>query len=432
MLKKVCKFIEDNKMISPGDRVILGISGGADSVCLLFVLLEYKKQIDFTLQAVHVNHNIRGKEAKKDEEYVKRLCDDLNVPCDIVQVDIPNIVKETGMSSEEAGRIERYRIFNEYNPDKIAIAHHLNDLSETLIFNLTRGSGIKGMCSIRAVSGKLIRPLLSVSRLQIENYLEKKNIKYCVDSTNKDIEYSRNRIRNQVIPALKEINVKSLEHIAAFSDMAYETEQYLANVTDIKYQEIVKDEGINVNLLGKEDELIKKRIIKKAIVTAAEHEKDISAIHVEQVLGLVNMQTGRSIDLPYELRALREYDFIKIGKKETNRIKIGKIETEYINPENMSSYPTEIYTKWFDCDKIKNALKLRTRQNGDCIRIKNGTKKLQNLFTDLKIPSDKRDTIPLLCDGDEVVWVIGYRISEAYKVNPDTKKVIEVRYIGEE
>lgn len=431
MLDKVCKFIDENKMIAPGDKVVLGISGGADSVCLLFVLLEYKKHVDFNLQAVHVNHMIRGAEAKSDEEYVNKLCNTLGVDCDIIYVDIPKLVKETGLSSEEAGRIERYRIFNEYNPDKIAVAHHLDDMSETIIFNMVRGSGLKGVCSIRPVNGKLIRPLLCINRALIEGYLTKNDIKYCIDSTNNDIEYSRNRIRKQVIPELKEINNKALEHIAAFSDAAYEAETYLEKLTEEKYRSIVLDGKINIELLSKEDEIIIKRIIKKAIIDIAEHEKDISAVHIRKVQELLSMQTGKLIDLPYGLKAYKEYEYIKISKNIDCHDGLGRIEQKIISPENIKAYPTQIYTKWFDCDKIKGALSLRTRENGDYIRIKNGTKKLQNLFTDLKIPISERDNIPLLVDGDEVVWVIGYRINEAYKVTEDTKKVVEIKYIGE-
>lgn len=431
MLHKVCKFIDENRMIEPGDNVILGISGGADSVCLLFVLLEYQKHLDFSIKAIHVNHMIRGEEAKHDENFVIELCRNHNVECEVISANIPDIARDCGLSLEEAGRFERYRIFNSYKADKIAIAHHKNDISETLLFNMVRGSGLKGLHSIRPVSGKLIRPLLCLERTEIEQFLKSVNSEYCIDSTNQDTEYSRNNIRNTVIPALNKVNSKAIVHICELSDMIAQTESYLEKITDKVFVESVKNNVIFIDIIMEEEELIKKRVIKKAIEVAAGRAKDISSTHVNSVLHLIDLQSGKCIDLPYNIVAKKEYNTIVLYnklEKNSQLEKLGELETILIEPDNKGLFPTANYTKWIDYAKIRNGLELRYRLPGDFIQIKNGKKKLQDFFTDSKIPQKERQSIPLVADGSEIVWIIGHRISENYKVTDQTTKVLEIKY----
>lgn len=430
MIQKIIKYIEDNKMIVSDDKVILGISGGADSVCLLFVLLEYRKKTNFALRAVHINHLIRGEEAYNDQEFVLNLCKENNVECDIYEINIPQLAKEKGLGLEECARIERYRIFSEYNYDKIAIAHHGDDLAETLLFNLIRGTGLKGLTSIRPVNKELIRPLLCVQRKDIEYYLKGRHINYCVDSTNQDIEYSRNRIRNIIIPEFNAINDQAVAHICDTAEFVDEAEKYLSDIVETKITDILQENKLNIIKLQQEPEIIQKRIIKKAIVQASGFEKDITLQHVQDILKLIGLQSGKRLDLPYGIYAIREYDYIVFKRVSENIINksIGEIEYKKLIDFNKDDYPTGIYTKWFDCAKIKGEIECRYRKKGDYLHIRGGRKKLQDLFSDIKIPSEQRDTIPLICDDKEVIWVVGYRINENYKVSEDTTEIIEITF----
>ena len=434
MIQLVCNYIESNNMIVPGDNVVLGISGGADSVCLLFVLLEYKKKIDFSITAVHINHMIRGEEANRDQEYVENLCRDNNIECDSIRINIPMIAKEKGLGLEEAARIERYRIFNQYNADKIAVAHHSDDLAETMIFNLVRGTGLKGLASIKAVNGNIIRPLLCVTRKEIETFLDNKGVGFCLDSTNEQTDYSRNRIRNNIIPELSKINDKAVIHMRECAEYINEAEIYLDNIAQEKYLEICCDSKIDIEQLLMLDEIIKKRVIKKAIVAATGHEKDITSLHVREISRLADLQSGKKINLPYNIYAIREYNHIVFyANKQNDEKEIkGQIVTRVFKNRDNIQYPEDIYTKWFDCAKIKGRLVCRYRKAGDFFHIKNGKKKLQDFFSDIKIPAEKRDDVPLICDDEEVVWIVGYRINENYKISSDTTEIIEVNYITKE
>ena len=189
-------YIKENAMLKQGDSIAAGISGGADSVCLFFVLLRLKEKYGLKLKVIHVMHGIRGDEAERDKDFVKALCKRHNVPFFCKKADVPALAKDRGMSVEEAGRYVRYEAFEEAGCDVTAVAHNANDLAETVLFNLIRGSMVTGLCGIQPVNGRIIRPLLCVTREEIEEYLTLCDEKWINDSTNYDNEYSRNKIRN--------------------------------------------------------------------------------------------------------------------------------------------------------------------------------------------------------------------------------------------
>ena len=215
MYQKVKAYVKKWHMLQKEDSVIAGISGGADSVCLLFMLLKLQKELGFALMAVHVNHGIRGAEAERDEAYVKRLCRQWNVRLKVYRENVPAYAKKHGMTEEEAGRDIRRtcfcKVLKEWGGTKIALAHHENDNVETLLWNLCRGTGIRGLGGIAPVNDVWIRPLLCVKRREIESYLKKRGISYCTDTTNADRRYMRNRIRMDVIPYLEDcVNTESV------------------------------------------------------------------------------------------------------------------------------------------------------------------------------------------------------------------------------
>lgn len=232
MYQKVKAYVKKWHMLQKEDSVIAGISGGADSVCLLFMLLKLQKELGFALMAVHVNHGIRGAEAERDEAYVKRLCRQWNVRLKVYRENVPAYAKEHGMTEEEAGRDIRRtcfcKVLKEWGGTKIALAHHENDNVETLLWNLCRGTGIRGLGGIAPVNDVWIRPLLCVKRREIESYLKKRGISYCTDTTNADRRYMRNRIRMDVIPYLEDcVNTESVSHMGKTMERMYELEQYI-------------------------------------------------------------------------------------------------------------------------------------------------------------------------------------------------------------
>ena len=452
MLKKVISYIEKNKILQDGDSVLLGVSGGADSVCMLHVLYSLREKYHLKLYVVHVNHGIRGSEAKRDADFVEQMAENLQIPFRVVTANIPEMAKEQKLSEEEAGRIFRYNTFeqvaNEVGANKIAVAHNLNDNSETVLFNLFRGSRLKGLTGISPMRGQIIRPLLCCSRNEIEQYLQENNLSYCTDSTNKETDYSRNRIRLKLMPYIKEnINQKAEYNIVNAAENLSQVYEYIYGEAQKAYKIHVKD---NVLLNSAEDlnVVILQEVVRMWILENTGKLKDIKANHVNIVIGLLSNQVSKKSELPYGLKLIKTYEDVKVlpennEGKDSNRqtiIEGGKIfntEKITVTVENesfdKSNIPDLLYTKWLDYDKIKG-LTLRKRLPGDYIEISGSEsgrsvkKKLKKYFIDNKIPQEERNNIWLLADGNHVVWIVGYRISEMCKVTDSTKRIIKITY----
>ena len=455
MERKVEQFIDQWEMLSKNDVVITGVSGGADSVALLLILDELRKKRNFSVHVVHVNHGIRGEDADHDERYVKILCEKRGLSFSCVQVDVPAYARERKLSEEEAGREVRRNAFwdamKEYHGTKIALAHHQEDNAETFFLNLARGSKLKGLGGISPVNGVYIRPLLCVGRKEIETFLEERNVKYCMDATNLEDTYMRNRIRNHVLPYFRDhINDKTVEHVNAAMEYLREVQGYLEEQQQIAYEAIVSKEKNAIVLkeepFGKTPEIIRKMVIRCALAEMAGREKDLEETHIHAVALLMQKQTGRRLDLPYGLTAKRSYEGIVIGRKtkilEAENIleitlKDGacwKYEDKTIScrifekPEGEVFVPKKTFTKWFDYDIIKRNVSVRTRRPGDKIVIDadHHSKKLKSFYIDEKIPSEKRDHIPVLAIDKDILWVIGYRQSKNYQVTKETKTIVEI------
>ena len=455
MIYKVKKYIEKNNMINQGDRIVLGVSGGADSVCLLEILSELKQEYNMELYVVHVHHGIRGSEADADERYVSSLCESMGVWYRRYEYDIPGMAQKRGMSEEEMGRDMRYKTFNmvldEVGASKIAVAHNADDCVETILHNMCRGTGIKGMCGIPPVRGNIIRPVMCLGRNEIEKYLNDRKIEYRTDSTNLKTDYTRNKIRLELIPYMKRnINPVSGEHILRLSEQLSQIEEYMEQQTEDAFERAAhKTDGgisIDINEFMKCHVTLQSGIVRLAIKSVAGKLKDITSENVEDVMMLMSRGTGKSVNLPYNIICTNVYDRCEIRKDNGNNINgikekekvIVNVPGEYIlksgdkfilSLENSLNFKEKMYTKWFDYDKIKNALQIRFRENGDFLEVaKGGHKKLKSYFIDEKVPREQRDSIPLLADGQHILWVTGYRISEAYKITEDTRNVLKVQY----
>lgn len=450
MVEKVLKFINENRIFENGDSVILGVSGGADSICMLEILCKLKEKMNLMLYVAHVNHGIRGEAATRDAEFVEKVCQDLGVDFFLYHIDVPAIVKKTGMSEEEAGRKERYRIFYDLlekkGADKIAVAHNLNDNSETILFNLFRGTGIQGMTGIPVKRNKIVRPLLNCTREEIEQYLGSAHMDYCTDMTNKSTEYTRNKIRLELFPYIKEnINKKAEYNIVNAAEKLSEINDYLQQQTNIAYQKYVKENKIFIEA-ERLHPAVKNQMIRRLIEKQAGSLKDITNTHIKQVADLFAMPVSKKINLPYHLLVVKDYDGIIIKKnksEESSKILSEKVlidqnriyqdddiritlETNGFDWENIEEL---VYTKWLDYDKIDRLI-LRTRREGDFIVIDNhGTrKKLKEYFINEKIPKEKRDRMLLLADGSHIVWIPGYRISAYYKVTEKTRHIVRLEF----
>ena len=457
--EQVLEYIKRHEMIPQGSRVTVGLSGGADSVCLLFLLSGYMKSLDITLGAIHVEHGIRGEEALSDMEFCKALCERLGIPLKSVHVDVPALAGERGLTLEEAGRIARYEIFEHDDADRIAVAHHGMDQAETVLFNLFRGSAVAGLGGMKPVRGRIIRPLLCLSRTQIENYLKERDLAYCTDSTNFDNDISRNRIRNEIIPLAETINPGTVRHINESAEYIREVEEYIQREAGKKAERYVisAEDRILLRLEGFEDEekIIKDYIIRECINRCAGRLKDITSRHVASVRELTGNISGKKICLPYGITAVRNFDrleFIRVSGDGQPAPDSGEIEQDHSREilevpregrvtlpdgsEYVFSFDNEVsreqlredhrYTKWFDYDKIVGKPCMRKRRSGDRISIKNGSKKIRALFIEEKIPAGERGSIYMLCDGSDIIWVPGLRTGERYKVTEETKIIWKV------
>lgn len=482
--EKVFSFMEKHKMIQAGDQVILGVSGGADSVCLLFLLLEYQKRAAFEMLAVHVDHGIRGEAALEDAAYVEELCRQQGVAFRLERADVKGFSKAEKCSEEDAGRRLRYEAFEraalEFGGTKIAVAHNAEDRAETMLLHLFRGSGLKGMRGIEPVReeilrdetipdsrinavrpaniirrANIVRPVLCLERREIEEYLRERGIPWRTDGTNEEDEYTRNRIRHHLLPwAEREVSGRVVEHMCRTADILSETEGYLAQQTenaleDCTVRHITGDITGCTGMAGSVEIDVARFLayhpaIQKSMILGLAEElsptgKDISAVHVEAVLSLFETEGNRRIDLPFGIRFVRQY-----GKVAAEPASCSEVQEPGELPEPEFSrfllsggeeVPRNQYTKWFDCDKIKEPLVLRFRQRGDYLTLSDGAgnmihKSLKDYMIGEKIPRGLRDRIPVLAEGSHILWLAGYRISEYYKVDRNTKHVLQVKLKG--
>lgn len=460
MYHKVKTYMEENRMLLPGDHVIAGVSGGGDSMAMLFLLKEYAAEQDITLRVVHVHHGIRGEEADRDAALVEETCRRYRIPCRIDRYPVPELAEKWKLGTEEAGRLVRKEAFSKEKGRlqghtgrvRIALAHNQNDLAETMLHNLCRGTGILGLSTMRPVAGEIIRPLLCLEKREIEEYLEKNQIPHIFDSTNASEEYTRNRIRKNILPLLEEqVNLKAGAHMARTAHLLADAGDYLLRQGEglLEQHAIRREDGyfLEEAFFLQEPVLIPYAIL-SAFGTLAGSRRDFSATHVEEVLALQKKQTGRQISLPGHLEACSVYGgvLLRLHEKERESGAVfcealpvpgavpcpdGIIHTK-IFPFTGQKIEEKKYTKWLDYDKITCHLVVRTRRQGDflVIRSDGAKKKLGRCLIDDKIPRWKRDQLLFVAAEQEILWIVGGRISEKYKITENTTRILELSYEG--
>lgn len=455
MLDRIKKTIKEHNLIENGDRIIVAISGGPDSVCLLHVLNELKDEYNLDIYGAHLNHNFRGMDAQIDAQYVSKLCDELNILCFVKSMDVPKYAKENSLSPEEAGRILRYDFFEEVaertSATKIAVAHNENDQAETVLMRLLRGTGLQGLTAIHLSRGKIIRPLLNIDRNSIEEYCEKHKLSPRIDKTNLESVYKRNKIRLELIPYLKEnYNPNIMESLVNTAEVLKADFDFIEEKSRETYSELVcteNEKSLILPLKGIKNlhSALKSRVIRLAAEQLLGRQEVLEYKHVQNVLELIEKsETGKKITLPLGLIAKISYDNICFTTEEEENkifeyelpiedtIHIAEIEGNFtakvIERKEMGGISRDKYRKCFDYGKVKNMLNVRNRREGDRFYPLGltGSKKLKDFFIDYKIDRDKRDRIPLVCDGDEILWVVGFRISEKYKITDETTEILEI------
>lgn len=480
MIRRTKEYILENKMIKNHSTVLVALSGGADSVCLLLLLNEIKRQcaneLDFALEAVHVEHGIRGAESRADAGFASDLCKRLHIPCHVHSVDVPQYAKSHGLGLEEAARILRYEAFEkeiEQNQDNsrqavVAVAHHMEDNAETVLFQMLRGSGAKGLSGMHPVSVKngvtYIRPLLSATRPQIEEYLKENGQAFVTDATNTDTAYSRNKLRHDVFPLLLQINDRAIEHInESAGQLAVMNDFYEQQLKEACDSMVSKKEGRVILEISRFESLhpaLKSGVARECIHLASGRLKDITSTHIGALVKLAGQQSGRKINLPYGILAEKSFGEVILyaGAGETQKEEIhvtaneletlsatgeqktirfsadGSYVTLCIHDFNgkMDEIPKKPYTKWFDYDKMKKGFEIRTRKAGDYIIVddEGHHKKLKQVFTGDKIPAQQRAGLWLIAHESLVHAIIGYRSGCSALVTPQTGKVLKITFYG--
>lgn len=460
MLNKVADTIEKYRLLKKGEAVVVAVSGGADSMSLLHLLFSLGQRV----HAVHIEHGIRGEESLSDAAFVQQYCQEHGIPFTLCSVDVPSHAKKTGQSMEEAARQLRYNALYEtaarLNIKKIALAHNSNDQAETLLFRLVRGSGLEGLCAMqpsrlqRTTYGDftLLRPLLFISRDEIESYCKENNINYRTDSTNQSLEYTRNYLRHRVMPLLYDLNPNLTQTLARAASLFYEDEECLQTQAKNLYRQIMRKENGQIILkaqpLAAAPVALSSRVIRQALADFST-KTDIDRVHIQGVLQLIkNGRTGKSINLPHDIIVSLSYGFIVISSASYQPVKdaglilaplkmdtamdIGDIKIHARLLPGNTDFKREDNEEYLDFDALPKDLVLRHRQEGDIINPlgMTGFKKLKEYFIDKKVPRQDRERAVLLAQGSEVYAIIGYTVSNKAAVTPNTKRVLHIKIIN--
>lgn len=445
--------VRRHAMLQHGDSVLVGLSGGPDSVCLLRLLCGLREELALTLQAVYVNHNLRPDEVPQEISFCEKTCRELNVTFVLKSVDVAGQQKQQGLSRQEAGRDLRYRAFDEaaaeLGASKIALAHNADDQAETIFMRLIRGSGPKGLGGIPPIRGKIIRPLIETERSVIEQYLVNEEITCVLDSSNLKQDYLRNRFRLSLMPELKKINPNLLHTVRTTAAILQEEERYLEIIVTRTLMKLISRKTphrieLFLSPLERLETVILRRVLRRAI-DGTEGLRGIGFLHIEDIIHLLkNGRPGDRIYLPKGMRVIREYALLTITSEEPVRIAeyllrpgeelavVGagvviraSLEDGQHVPEDPGDGKSSVL---LDADNVTFPLTVRARRCGDFF-YPHGfgkKKKLQDYLVDEKVPRDEREQIPVLLSGSDIVWIAGYRSDERFRPSADTKKYLRL------
>lgn len=438
MFQKVVSYVQQHQLLHPADRILVAVSGGADSVALLLIL----QKLGYEIRVAHCNFHLRGAESNRDAEFVERLSERLHVPCEVKDFNTELYARAHGLSIEMAARKLRYEWFEacrkEWQYTHIAVAHHREDNAETILLNLLRGTGIKGLCGIRPRNGHIIRPLLCLSREEIESFLQQQNQDYVTDSTNLKDDFLRNRIRHQVIPLLQDINPHATDNLLLTAENLTEAERMYHYCTEeFVSASLDSPDAINIDMILKAPSPLCvlhealspfgfSRPILMDILQALVPTRSVGKVFFAQDYDLlidrdqiiIRSRTEEKLPTFHTATAATFEDFLTLCA--THKITVKEISnpTEF-NPSSKFAY----------LDKAKlcaHPVIIRTVQTGDQFIPfgMKGKKLVSDFLTDQKVNRFDKEQQLLLLSGDEIAWVIGRRTSELFRVNRDTTDVL--------
>lgn len=454
MESKVLRNIIDYNMIDAAETVLAAVSGGPDSMAMLMSLVNLREKLGYRLVIAHVNHGVRGEAADRDQSFVESVAGALEIPYHATNVDMAAYGRELGISSEEAGRLLRYdffrKVLSEYGNGKIAVAHNMNDQAETVLFRIMRGTGIDGIKGMSFNQDGIIRPLLNVTRDEIEEYIEQNGIETVVDHTNLQTVYTRNRIRLELLPYIRDnFNPNIIEGLFRMSLLAGEDSSIIEEAVEKKYRSVVKNENKNSIIFFSdkfeaESQAIRNRLIRRAVLFVRGTLHGIEEKHISAVAELFHSgRTGASIDLPGGIIALVTYDDLSIERSRSKAEVLPEVELhpgsneipewglivalEHI--ENMEAHARGSFSAIIDRNKLEGQLVLRQRKEGDRFSPVglNGSKKLKDHFIDKKIPRAERDLVPIIADSKGIVWVVGHSVDRRLMTDKNTTEYLRIK-----
>ena len=469
-IEKVKRTIKKHRMLSPGERVVVAVSGGPDSVCLLSVLTDLAKGLDLSLHVAHLDHQFRGQESAAEAMFVERLAKALGIAATVERRDVPAYCRERGLSVQAGGREVRYQFLQQVaasvKPDRIALGHTANDQAETLLMRLIRGSGAAGLSAIPPVRENIIRPLIDVTREEVLAYLKEIVRDFVIDPSNLKPIYTRNRVRQEVLPLLERFNPRVVEALATAAEVLRDEDAAMeALLAGIMERTAHRDGGaVRIDRTAFNGLLpaFQRRVLRKALILAGgEGIAGLSSVQTEEALAfMAEAQSGRSMELPGGRALAREYDSFTLRPIERPEqftmplavpgrtgvpgpgLEVDIQVHEAKAPDEGSPVPRRtadddarsfdgnyLWQAQFDYDKITLPLHLRNRQAGDwfCPAGMGGrSKKLQDYFVDEKVPLSGRAAVPLLATQKDIVWVIGMRTDGRFLPETGTRKVLVV------
>ena len=459
MLDKVINYIKENKIIQQDDRILVALSGGPDSVCLLHMLYRIKDKFNLKLGAIHINHMLRGEEADKDENYIIDLCEQMGIKHYVKRINIEYIAKETNVSLETAGRNERYKAFEEikikdkYN--KIAVAHNANDQAETILMRIMRGTGLEGLTGIKPQrEGGIIRPILCLNRQEIEDYCEYNGLNPRIDASNYDRHYSRNRVRLDILPYMRDnFNKDIIDTLNRMTLLLQKDNEFIEEYSQKCYNIYCKKHNNKLEILKelfeKEMESIITRVVIIAFKEISKSYQNFEMKHIYEIVNLASRETGKKINLTNNIICENLYGNIVLSKNDNKyynycvktEIKLDKdniieniefnnyiINFEVIENKKKEKFTKNNLIKLFNYDKIEKEILIRYRKDGDKIIPlgMSGSKKVKDIFINSKVPREERDNTPILCFDDKISWIVGYKTSQLFKIDSDTKMILKI------
>ena len=438
MNSKVLAAIKRSELIKEGQKVTVALSGGADSVALLHCLLSLKDQLCITVSAAHLNHGIRGQEADEDQVFCRDLCHRWGVELVEKRVDVPGECRKTGESVETCARRLRYEFFDTLSTDVVATAHTASDNAETMLFNLARGCGINGLTGIPAKNGRVVRPMLDVTRDEVEEYCSAHSLDFVTDSTNLSDEHTRNFIRHNLVPNMKRVNSSFEENAGRTAALLKSDAEFLTGMAASLYAKYLKNDCLSLEVADLPQSLLSR--VASYYLEASVGSRD--GKHIDALVDLIKQGNG-IIQLPNGMEAQAARGWVHVFKRElfeefSHKIQEGPnivgeyiIEAQTIDVDSVD-VNKNLINGLVDCDKIVGRLVVRNRRPGDTLRPKGRgvTKTLKNIFAEQDIPFEKRGNFPLAADDEGIVWVPGLNVAERVAADKDSKNIMMLKFLS--